>query len=1400
MSKDKFQFLYGLDVGSTTAKIAILDSELELIYDKRYRTFGRPVETVLHLLNELPTELQPQKGGSYFAITGTGGRLIQGIIGGVFVNEVVAHTEAALYFHPDCMTILDMGGQDTKLVILERIEGRTRIKDFQLNTLCAAGTGSFLDQQAARLGIDIKEFGILASKSKNPATIAGRCTVFAKSDMIHLSQNAASVTDIAAGLAFSLARNIKATLAKGKNLTHPFVFQGGVAENIGVRKAIRSVFEIPPDGLYVPIHFKTMGAIGAVIFAKKNSLQPLPFKGIDSLETHLRGNSPKTIRLKPLGSVSEGSIAQENHELPNNLHLKSHKIIIGVDVGSISTKVVALTHKGELISYYYGRTSGRPLDAIKAGLRTIKNTLGEEVEVVAVGTTGSGRYLAGDFIGADCITNEITAQARAAVHIDPEVDTIFEIGGQDSKYIRLERGTLVDFMMNRACAAGTGSFLEEQAGRLGLKIEEFGDLALEAKSPVEMGERCTVFIESDLIHYLQQGIGTSDLVAGLCYSIVHNYLNKVVENRSIGRRVLFQGATALNKGIVAAFEKVLERPVIVPRHCNVTGAIGAALIALERKSKGKSRFLGFNEIRRSYKVSSFECRSCPNRCSISRVKIEDRPPIFYGGRCERYEAVGSRKITNEKLPDLVTHRQELIFSYGMKLDEAQKTQFGPIGIPYALVCQDLLPFFSTLLKSLGYGPVPSGPTTKNITLKGAEASVTEPCFPVKTAFGHMVTLMDTGIKRIFVPSIVDLPGVGKNKIGQVCPYVQRFPYVSQAIIGENSEFSFIKEAFRLSGKGIKNPELVKRLSSIFGVSTRKIRSALSDAMEAQRDFEERFKNACMEALNHADSNTKKVLLVGRPYNALDPGLNLSIHKKLLTLGALPLPLDTLELEAFADKGKGTYWRYGQKILAGAKAISREPDLSAIYITNFGCGPDSFVLRFFKERLNGRPFLELEIDEHSQDAGILTRIEAFLDTIRPPKAIKYIGNVQTLGSKNIPGAKTTLGRVSDRTVYIPYMSNHSYALQAALLAFGRDAKVLPKTDEESARIGMKFALGKECYPAMLTCGDLIKMTMLPGFNPQKAAFFMPSGQGPCRLGQYSNFHRSILDELGLQDVAILGVNQDEEMYDEVANIGKGFDRLLWKGVVAIDLLESALRATRPYAKGPKEAETLFNRYLQRLVELIEKKKDIYPFLKEASKEFGKLKDASQKKRPVVGIVGEIYVRSNEFANADLVRNLESLGAEVLLPTVSEWILYTNFTAMRKVKRQENLRLFVKLYLKNLVQIIDLKRMERLFAGVLQKKEPLTGSLLNLARPFITDEFEGEAILSIGKAIHLVGKGVNGIVSVMPFTCMPGTIVCAMIHGLRQRLQNVPFLSVSCDYQKQTGRNLRLEAFMHQISWG
>jgi len=1377
--------IIGLDAGSVSVKAVVLNASGEVLQRHYRKHKGHPHPVALEIIKALAID-----DDCCLAITGSAGRLIAKILESEPLNEIVAQAYATRKMYPHIRTVIEMGGEDSKLILIDD-DG---IQDFSMNSVCAAGTGSFLDQQAERLRLSIEEFSELSLNSKKPSHLAGRCSVFAKSDMIHLQQIATPMEEIVAGLCFAVARNFRGSIVRGRSIVLPVSFQGGVAANRGMVRAFREVLGL--KDLFVPPDFALMGALGAAMKAQEEE-GGAAFR-IEALEEYLsctKGSAKGHPPLSQDGDTFYERHIKDSRDVVYALPAREMriKVYMGIDVGSISTNIAVIDSDGRLLSKRYLMTAGRPIEAIRQGLREVAAELGDKVEIAGVGTTGSGRYMIADYVSADIVKNEITAQATAAVFIDPTVDTIFEIGGQDSKYISLDNGLIVDFEMNKACAAGTGSFLEEQAEKLSVSVKsEFAECAFSSQCPSRLGERCTVFMENSLMAKLQKGTSKNDLFAGLAYSIVQNYINRVVGGRRIGKNIFFQGGVAFNKSVVAAFEKYLGMNITVPPNHDVTGAIGMALIVMRHMlSTGKdhSSFKGFDRVERSYEISSFSCGGCSNVCEINRVKVEgEKDLLFYGGRCDKYDI--NKKDTGG-MPDLFKIRDELLRrKVKVHAEHRHGTNAngfrGKIGIPYVFYFNEYLPFWTTFLIRLGFSVEVSPQTDRHIVNLGLEGALSEACFPVKVAIGHIRYLQECGVDTLFLPSFVNLrSGNDEYSLSSACPHTQSIPYVGRLAVRGVEILAPVVDM--MCGKKALADELTRVLKR-FGIAKREIKKALAGAEQSQTEFYEALRRKGEEVL--AGLKQKAIVIVGRSYSALERGMNLRIPEKIATLGMLAIPMDMLPLEdqTIADEWPDMYWRSGQKMLRAARFIAGHDKLYPIVIGNFSCGPDSFIVKYFNEELKGKPYLHLEIDEHSADGGAITRCEAFLDSIGHRICV----------SSDMPPRKRRIVQPSlkNRVVYIPPMTDHTYALAAAFERCGIDADVLPESDRETVELGMKYVSGKECYPCVLTTGDMLKKTFSRGFDASRSAFFMPGGSGPCRFGQYNVFHRTVLESVGMADVPILAPNQDVGLYASLGMVNDDFALTAWKGIVAVDLLTKCLHEARPYERRKGSSDEVYRHHLDRLVKSLSGRNGrLEDALKAVKRDFEALPKTDERK-PLIGIIGEIYVRNNRFSNEDLVRQVEALGGEATLATFGEWIYYLNAMSIRRYLKATEFIAAAKNALKNHFQT----RIERHYSVPFKKylrtlHEPSTQLLLRLSEQYLPDTFEGEAVVSIGKSVALAHQGVSGIINAIPFGCMPGTIVAGVMQVVKKEY-DMPFITISYDGTASSTNEMLLEAFMDQ----
>ena len=939
------------------------------------------------------------------ALTGKSGRQLAASLGIDYENDFRCLVKAVSAAHPDVRTIFEMGGENAKVVRLENAPGggavrpasaglraadgpTLRIRDYDTNGDCAAGTGSFIDQQANRLKLAVEEIGSMVAQAASAARIAGRCSVFAKSDMIHAQQKGYTPEEILKGLCEAVARNFKSSINKGKDPVPRVALTGGLFANEGVVLAVRDAFGFSSDDVVLPAGFAHMGAIGAAMAAAEAA-----------------GKAAAVVPTDVAADAGEG--AGEARAFPAWPPLCTDKVVflrdraakpreiagrvdayLGIDVGSVSTNFVLIDGDGNLIREIYVRTQGRPVQVVTDGLRDLEEEFGDAVAVRGVGTTGSGRELIGELVGADTVQDEITAHKTGSTFIgrryfDQPVDTIFEIGGQDSKFISLADGVVTDFAMNDACAAGTGSFLEEQAERLGIQIKgEFAELALSSRAPLRMGERCTVFMEQDLNNYLARGADKVDLVAGLAYSVVINYLNRVVRGRRIGETIYFQGGTAYNDAVAAAFSHVLGKTIIVPPHNGVIGAIGMALLARDkvRATGERTRFRGFDMSRVDYRRREFVCKGCSNFCDMQEINVEGTK-TYWGDKCsERYRRA-ARTDLRPVVDDLPARRAEYLDRLS---EDFRPGRRGTIGFPRAMYYFERFPFWRAFLSEIGFGVKVSPRTDKAIAREGFERTVAEPCFPIQIAHGHAGALLRDGIDFLFVPNVVNSETGHTHTESHFCPWGQTLPFVLASVPKWEKE---LRQKLLSPTVRFRDDEkyMVEDLFDCFGplgVTRREIRDGIRRGWREQAAFHAFLMDrgaAAVAEVEKADAHA--VVLLGRPYNLYDRDINLNVPAKLRdNYGANVIPVDFLPVDGIDIRGihENMFWNYGRKIIAAARWCRNRPKFHLVYITNFKCGPDSFI-RHFITRASESPYLSLQFDGHGNDAGYMTRCEAYLDS-------------------------------------------------------------------------------------------------------------------------------------------------------------------------------------------------------------------------------------------------------------------------------------------------------------------------------------------------------------------------------------------------------------------------------------
>ncbi|MBI4321272.1 MAG: hypothetical protein HY675_22505 [Chloroflexi bacterium] len=1406
----------GLDIGAVNARAAVVDASGRVLFVDQERTFKGPAAAVGMLLQRLehavplgglglhssPLQRSEELAGA--GVTGSGRHIYDGQYGWQTITSPYAAITSLLLDHPDARTIISIGGQSTLVIGIDR--GSWRVTR---SPLCAAGTGRFLEQQASRLGIAIEEFGKLALEwQQSPPRVAARCSVFAKSDLIHLQQKGWPVPAMLAGLSASIAQMVQAQWRE--EFAPPVYCIGGVAANGGVIHALSVA--LGRQQVIVPDRYADRGAIGAALLARGASAAPGELHPMQAGDTEVFF-IPRN--LEPVVTVDGWKPWDFGPELLD--------VYLGVDVGSTSTKAAVISRTGQVLAKSYLMTAGQPLEAVKKVMANLAPEVEGKVRVRAAGVTGSGRYLVGSFIGADLIKNEITAQTRAALQIDPRVNTIFELGGQDSKFVYLENGTALDYQMNKACAAGTGSFIDELAEQLGISTRtgEFARLAFDATNQMDLGEKCTAFMSQAVTSAQHAGVATEVIVASLALSLAKNYISKVVAGRRIGDHVFLTGAVFYNEAVVSAFKAELPgKTYVVPEHKEVTGAIGAALLAMEATpADAESRFRGFSKVAEaSYKLTNFNCHQCEHTCAISAMTTDTGERLFYGSRCDLYDAGALQTKASLAATPFAT-RERLLFGEGgtgtrgqgpRTLENAAADRSAPsgtseyshapraaatlVGVPRALLAHDLAPLLTGFLEALGVNVRYSSPTNKRIIEKSVEHAYTDSCFPIKLLHGHVAELLKEGAEYILIPNAIRMDKKdGDTDQRYSCPLVQSAPYIVRSVFGLGDklldpviDFSRGDAAVMRSFVGV-----AQRL----GFDEREGQRAIREGLAWQRAFEVRAREAGSRILDEMADNPEAigVVLLSRAYNAQDAGANLAMAQELSRLGVVPIPLDFLPLER-VDVREITdrpYWNYERKILAGARIVAENPQLFGLFLTNFGCGPNSFIENIVEDIMGGKPLGHIEIDEHAAEAGYITRLEALVDTIR---SYRRAG----LQSTSDPASYTRRVPTSVRTgenVLIARMADHAEVVAAAMRRFGVNAQVLPESDERSMALSRDFTSGKECLPFRDSLGVFLRMAD-DGTLPRNARALMAGSYGPCRLGKYAQEQQKILNDRGIPLEILTTVSNNA--YSDLG-LGQKFELIAWQGVVAVDLLQRMLWVTRPYERQRGQTNQYYEECLRRLTEAVETHRPIQPVLREAEATFLGLRDPSLPRRPLVGINGEIYLRANRFCNKDLVALCEESGLEVEVSPMAEWIKYTTLRNLEEAWENREWRRILRGGLRKLATDYYENRLASWVKRAIHEPEPSVRELLATSSEHLPSRNGSEAVLSLGSGIRQMrDPRYAGVISVMPHGCMPGSIVAAMSEQISKQHGNKPWISLTYDGFADKVNPERIADFAEQLS--
>ncbi len=1315
--------------------------------------------------------------------------------------------------------VVSLGGED---MVVYPLDPAGRIQTSYAGNKCASGTGEFFRQQLGRMDLAVEELD-RAVEGASVHTLSARCSVFMKSDCTHrLNKGEATRGDIALSLSKVMADKVGEFLTKAKVREGRVALIGGVTANRHMVRFLREAW--PAVDFVVPEEACWFEAYGAALTARERGL-PLPAGGLSRATAVL-----DRAALKPLDAAAD---RVTYHQSRRGSIRADRDYILGVDGGSTTTKAALIDRETlDIVAAHYGRTHGDPVGALKNCLREIRGQLGGvRPRITLVATTGSSRELLGVFLGTDGVYNEIIAHATGTSFFSPEVDTIFEIGGQDAKYVLLHNGVPIDYAMNEACSAGTGSFLEESAaGDLDIiRAEEIGPVALAARAPLKFGEHCSAFINSDIRKAIQQGADRPDIVAGLVFSIVSNYLNRVVGNRTIGDRIALQGGVAKNPAVPLAFAQLLGKPVAVPPDPELMGSFGVARLAKLKYDEGLLPAGQFDlETLLDKEIvhhGQFLCRACENLCPIRNLEVGGRRYPF-GGRCSKYTGARRRSSFDESsVADHVAWRTEQFFSAAVPDPATLAPRLDAvIGVPVAFSVHSLWPFYARFFHELGVRAILS----EKIVPAGIHRQESNYCFPAEIAHGAVQDLLDRGATYLFLPHFRDMPTLEKSSAEScVCPLTQGLPY-------------YAKQAFGLDDAKILRPVVsfkhgwascrgeFEDIALKLGLPRAEGTRAFDAAIAHHRSFMEDYRRRGRELIEEMRRNPDRlyVALLGRPYNAFTRDANMGIPRKFLSRGVTVVPYDLI-FDETADIFPNMYWYYGQQDMKAVRAVRDIPNLYLAWISNFSCAPDSFMLHYVRWMMGRKPYLVLEIDSHTADAGLDTRIEAFLDIVEsyrrhampaPRAARPRRYRLDTVDGEvtvhdNLSGERLGIRHERVRLVWPSLGDLATEITTAASRKQGVRAEHLPVADIHSTQVARNVASGKECIPALLVLGTVLQFLerRTPERPDEVLLVYVPSTTGPCRTGQYHVFYERLFDDLGFDNVLVFAPNSDNS-YRE---IGISFVRDMWRGIVISDHFTDARTGIRLLARDPEAGMRVFEKAWRSVVAGMERgDRQLETALEQAARELA----AIPKRRTLaeikkVLIVGEIYVRRDDFSVREL---FDLLIAQDIFPKatgITEWVHYTDWSQhylLRKERgRRGPLSLLRPAWLRKRALLavegwwmhrVEDKIKRTLSATGLIPAAPddVDAALASGGKEFVSPELESEATISPAVAAAGMQEGYAGVVVIAPFGCLPGRLIEG-VYSPWAKARGYPVIALENDGQPYPPNTVaRLEVFACNVN--
>lgn len=1380
------RYTLGIDIGSTTVKIAVLDENQTILFSDYERHFANIQETLASLLGKACEKLGDLQVSP--VITGSGGLTLANHLNVPFVQEVIAVSTSLKALAPKTDVAIELGGEDAKIIYFEggNVEQR-------MNGICAGGTGSFIDQMASLIQTDASGLNTYAKDYKALYNIAARCGVFAKTDIQPLINEGATKEDLSASIFQAVVNQTISGLACGKPIRGHVAFLGGPLHFLDqLREAFIRTLKLDEEHTIIPENSHLFAAIGSAMNAKEEvqvSLLDMQKRLAASIKLEF-----EVERMEPLFATQEDYDAFQERQnsytvATGDLESYEGNCYLGIDAGSTTTKAALVGEDGSLLYSFYSNNNGSPLATTIRAIQEIYSQLPPSAKIAWSCSTGYGEALIKAGLMLDEGEVETVAHYKAASFFDPEVDCILDIGGQDMKCIKIKDNTVDNVLLNEACSSGCGSFIQNFAESLNYSVQDFAKAALFAEHPIDLGTRCTVFMNSKVKQAQKEGATVADISAGLAYSVIKNALYKVIkvsDASELGKHIVVQGGTFYNDAVLRSFEKIADCEAIRPDIAGIMGAFGAALIARERYDAGReSTMLSIDKINSlKYTTSMTTCKGCTNNCRLTISKFGGGRQFVSGNRCER--GIGKEK-NKDKIPNLFEYKYKRIFSYEPLTED--KAPRGTVGIPRVLNMFENYPFWFTFFTKLGYRVVISPTSTRKIYELGIESIPSESeCYPAKMAHGHVTWLLKQGIKFIFYPCIPYERKEFPDAVNHYnCPIVTSYAENIKNNVEElrDPSITFMNPFLVFTNEKILTDRLCQEFKDIPAKEIREAAHAAWVELDAVRDD---LKLKGEETLQYLKKTGRHgIVLAGRPYH-IDPEIHHGIPDLINSFGMAVLTEDSISHLAPIDRPirVNDQWMYHTRLYAAANYVKTRDDLDLIQLNSFGCGVDAVTTDQVQEILShsGKIYTCLKIDEVNNLGAARIRVRSLLAAIRERKERNM---PRTCVSSAIYKVPFTEEMRKDYTILCPQMSPmHFTILEAAFNAGGYHLEVLPNDNKEAVNVGLKYVNNDACYPSLMVVGQIMQALLSGKYDVNKVAVIMTQTGGGCRASNYIAFIRRALEKAGMSQIPVISLN----MSGLESNPGFKLTLPLIKRAVYAavfgDIIMKCVYRMRPYEKTPGSVNEMHKKWERTCMDFVSSPRPTYSGYKKICREM--IRDFDNIpildiKKPRVGIVGEILVKFLPAANNHLAELLEKEGAEAVVPDLLDFFSYcfrnldfkSKYLGFKKSLGQMG---------KVGIWAIDMVRgaASKEFAKSKHFTPPANiNELADMATPIVSvGNMTGEGWFLTGEMLELIHNGAPNIVCTQPFACLPNHIVGkGVIKEIRHRYPEANIVAIDYD---------------------